>query len=122
MIGSRLRQMRKRKNWTQTELADAIYTTKAAISHYELERSTPSKEMLVLLADVLETSVDFLLGRTDNPSPLQKEPQNIKLLENLAQQNPNIRIHLQNYKTGDIGYVQMLEIALSELATKRTSA
>jgi transcriptional regulator with XRE-family HTH domain len=35
-------------------------------SRYEIGKATPPADMLVKLADILDTSVDYILGRTDN--------------------------------------------------------
>ena len=69
MFPQRLRAARKAKGLTQEELAKKIHTKKATISNYENGYSSPNNETLSLLADILMTSVDYLLGRTDDPSP-----------------------------------------------------
>lgn len=48
---------------SQTELADRIHVTKATISNYENKYSSPSNELLVKIADALEVTTDYLLGR-----------------------------------------------------------
>lgn len=73
MLSQRLKHMRKLRKYTQEELAKKVNTTKGTISNYENGYSTPSNEMLAILADVLETSTDYLLGRTDNPSTVREE-------------------------------------------------
>lgn len=65
MLSIRLKSARKAKKLTQEDLAKKVNTTKATISNYENDYSTPSNEMLVLLADVLDVSTDYLLGRDD---------------------------------------------------------
>ncbi|ANB55809.1 immunity repressor protein [Anoxybacillus sp. B7M1] len=72
MLAQRLRFTRKAKKLTQEELAKIVNTTKGTISNYENGHSTPSNEMLSLLADALDTTTDYLLGRTDNPSSTSK--------------------------------------------------
>ncbi|MEH7271111.1 helix-turn-helix transcriptional regulator, partial [Bacillus toyonensis] len=41
--------------------------TKTTISNYETGYSSPSNEMLVVISDALKVSVDYLLGRSDDP-------------------------------------------------------
>lgn len=41
------------------------------ISGYEIGKAVPPAEMLVKLADTLDTSVDYILGRTDIKSTLR---------------------------------------------------
>lgn len=73
MLSIRLKSSRKRKRLTQEELAKRVNTTKATISNYENGHSTPSNDMLLLLADVLETSTDYLLGREEKKTSTQDD-------------------------------------------------
>ena len=65
MLSQRLKYSRKNKGLTQSELANRIKTTKGTISNYENGYSTPSNEMLISLANALDVSVDYLLGRSE---------------------------------------------------------
>lgn len=69
MLAQRLRYIRKLRKLSQEELAKKINSTKGTISNYENEHSTPSNEILKDLADVLYTTTDYLLGRTDKVEP-----------------------------------------------------
>lgn len=73
MLSKRLKSVRKNKGLTQEELARCVKTTKGTISNYENGHSTPSNEMLKDLADALNTTTDYLLGRTENISSEQVE-------------------------------------------------
>jgi transcriptional regulator with XRE-family HTH domain len=75
VLSKRLRVARKAKKYTQEKLAALVSTKKTTISNYETGYSSPSNEMLNDLADVLEVSTDYLLGRTDEPTKVivQKE-------------------------------------------------
>ncbi len=64
-FGERLRQLRKEKNISQTELAGIFNITSQALSQYELQKRMPDAEMILKLADYFNVSVDYLLGRTD---------------------------------------------------------
>ena len=65
--------MRKLRNLSQEELGKKINSTKGTISNYENEYSTPSNEVLKDLADVLDTTTDYLLGRSDDPQLTEKQ-------------------------------------------------
>ncbi len=67
MNGERLKQLRKERNLTQTELGNKINVTKVSISGYESGNRTPDTDTLHRIADFFEVSTDYLLGRTDNP-------------------------------------------------------
>ena len=63
-FGERLQQMRKRNNLTLDELAKKIESTKSYV--WELENKPnirPSAELVYKLANVLNTTVDVLLGK-----------------------------------------------------------
>ena len=65
----RLRDLREDNEKKQSEIAALLNCTHQAYSTYERgERDIPSK-VLIKLADYYNTSVDYLLGRTDNPAP-----------------------------------------------------
>lgn len=65
----RLVEQRKKRNLTQEQLAHKVKTTKGTISNYENGHSTPPHETLVAIADALGVSTDYLLNRTDDPTP-----------------------------------------------------
>lgn len=67
----RLKQLREAKNLTQLRLAMALNVSQETISGYEIGKAVPPAEMLVKLADTLDTSVDYILGRTDIKSTLR---------------------------------------------------
>ncbi|CAI8945653.1 HTH-type transcriptional regulator, cell division transcriptional repressor [Brevibacillus sp. IT-7CA2] len=71
MIGQRIRLLRKMRNLTQADLAEALDVAKTTISAYENEVNEPNHDMLKNLADFFNVSVDYLIGRTD--SHLQDE-------------------------------------------------
>lgn len=70
----RLRQLREEKKLTQLALAMKVDASQETISGYEIGKAMPPADMLVKLANALNTSVDFLLGITDDKhfSPLRK--------------------------------------------------
>ena len=63
-----LKAIREKKNLSQKELGTLIGVEQQTISGYEKDRD-PSCEVLIMLANCLDTSTDYLLGRTDNPLP-----------------------------------------------------
>ena len=67
IFAERLKQVRLAKGLKGPQLAEKISVSKAAISQFESGKSRPCLDVLARLADALDVSVDFLLGRTDNP-------------------------------------------------------
>lgn len=74
----RLINLRKNKRLTQEELGNRIKSTKGTISNYENGHSTPPSESLILIANVLDTTTDYLLGRTDTPFGYQPGGQTVR--------------------------------------------
>lgn len=68
MFGKRLKQLRGKR--TQDEVADGIGISRARLSHYENERHEPDGEMYKRFADYYKTTVDYIMGQTDDPSPI----------------------------------------------------
>ncbi len=62
--------LRKANNLKQSDVAEAIGVSTAAYGFYETGRREASYETLHALARFFNTSVDFLLGRTDINIPL----------------------------------------------------
>lgn len=62
----RIRETRERKGLSQNDLAEKAGMQASAISHFESGRRAPSFDNLRKLADALDVSIDFLLGRTDD--------------------------------------------------------
>ena len=63
---NRLQSTRHMRGITQAELALTIKTATTSISHFEIGTRKPSYSSLERLADALEVSVDYLMGRTDS--------------------------------------------------------
>lgn len=61
----RLIELRNRSRLTQEKLAEKLNLTKSAVSNYENGHSGPNHETLTTMADVLNTTTDYLLGRID---------------------------------------------------------
>ncbi|HHY67320.1 MAG TPA: helix-turn-helix domain-containing protein [Alicyclobacillus sp.] len=74
MLGQRIRERRKAKKMTQQNLADMLKLAKSTISQYETGVNEPDSETLVRLARILDTTTDYLLGLTDNPTPPGEKP------------------------------------------------
>ena len=66
MFTERLKDLREEKNLTQKKLADMLSLSKNSICEYEKGRSEPSILTLIKLADILDCSIDYLVGRTDD--------------------------------------------------------
>ncbi len=64
MFGETLKAMRKAKGYTQEELAIKLNVVRQTVSKWEKGLSVPDADLLLKLADVLDTTVSVLLGGT----------------------------------------------------------
>ncbi|ACX51844.1 transcriptional regulator, XRE family [Ammonifex degensii KC4] len=69
-LGLRIKFARLRKGLTQAELAQKLNVHPETLGKYERGTNRPDAETLRKLADILEVSTDFLVGRTNDPSPI----------------------------------------------------
>ena len=82
------KKIRIKRNITQVDLAKQIDVKQETISAYESGKAYPSADALVKIADYLNTSTDYLLGRIDDDSPLsgfnikEMNPKTYKMLNN----------------------------------------
>ena len=63
-----LKRAREIKGLSQTELAKRSGLQPSAVSHFETGRRAPSFDNLKRLADTLEVTTDFLIGREIDPT------------------------------------------------------
>lgn len=63
----RLKYLRESELLSQTEVAKAIFVAQRTYSYYENEKHDIPTQTLIRLADFYNVSVDFILGRTENP-------------------------------------------------------
>lgn len=61
----RLSDLRKERNWSMQETADRLGIAKSTYAGYESGYRMPSIQALVEMADLYETTVDYLLNRSD---------------------------------------------------------
>lgn len=55
------------RGWSQRDLANAVGLLPSAISHLETGNRGPSNHTLIRVANALDVTTDYLLGRVDEP-------------------------------------------------------
>ena len=68
----RIRDLREDADWNQTRVADYLGMSQTGYSKYETGENDIPTEVLMKLADLYDTSVDYLLGRTNERKPYPK--------------------------------------------------
>ena len=69
----RLRGLREDRDLTQEDMAALLQVHQTTYSDYELGNTNMSAETLTKLAEFFHTSVDYLLGLTDEPRPYPRK-------------------------------------------------
>ncbi len=64
MLSDNIKRIRKSKGLSQEELAIKLNVVRQTVSKWENGLSVPDSDMLIILADELDTSVSVLLGET----------------------------------------------------------
>ena len=68
MFPQRLKQLRKEMGLSQKSLSEHLGVTQQAVGKLETGRSSPDPATLARLAELLETSADYLLGISEHPA------------------------------------------------------
>ena len=70
---TRIKNLREDHDLTQKQLSEFLNVSQVAYSYYELNRRSIPVEILAKIADFYNTSVDYLLYRTNSISPYPKK-------------------------------------------------
>ncbi|MBR6647501.1 MAG: helix-turn-helix transcriptional regulator [Clostridia bacterium] len=65
LLGLRLKELRNSINFTQEQMAKALYVSRSCISNYESGQRTLSMEMVKKYSDYFQVDVNYVLG-TEN--------------------------------------------------------
>ena len=63
LFGNRLRQLLDERNISQAHFADRIGVSRSRMNNYVAQRSEPDYATLIRIANTLDTTIDFLLGK-----------------------------------------------------------
>lgn len=86
-FGEKITYIRKQLKWSQDDLAKKIGTSAPIIGRYERDEIKPSIEVASKLADALDITMDFLLGKTDKMTIDKKNLQRLEDIEELAEED-----------------------------------
>ena len=68
VFAKRLKMLRLSRRLTMKQAGDAIGSSPQTISNLENIQKSPSLNMVLALADFFDVSVDYLVGRTNDPA------------------------------------------------------
>ena len=66
-FGEKLYKLRKERGLSQEALAEQVNTTRQAISKWENNQGLPETEKLLMLSNIFEVTVDYLLKDSESP-------------------------------------------------------
>lgn len=65
-LPEQLRKLRKRRGYSQEEIATLLFIHRSTYSYYETGQTQPTLEILAALAQFYHVSLEYLLGLTEN--------------------------------------------------------
>lgn len=69
-VAQRLVELRKEKGFTQRQVWEGIGMSPLGYQRYEYGEREPVYQKLLALADFYDVSLDYLVGRSNNPARL----------------------------------------------------
>jgi transcriptional regulator with XRE-family HTH domain len=90
-IGKRIQAIRKERHLSQDQLAELAMLNRVTVAKYESGRIEPGAQALARIADALEVSIDYLLGREDESARPAIDDDVWEVRERLRR-DPNFRI------------------------------
>ena len=91
-IGRKIISLREKRGWTQRELANRVNLNVSVMNRIESNDRPVKDSELLNLANVLEVSTDYLLGRTNTPEPTTKPQQDDELEFQAFINNPELGV------------------------------
>ena len=85
MRGERLTKLRQERHISQRELGEIVSVSGYTISAYELDRSDPSDDIKMRIAEYFDVSVDYLIGLIDEPLSYRRDENVVMLPRNFTE-------------------------------------
>lgn len=89
-LGESVTQVRKIKGLSQHKPGKTVGTSGDIIGRYERDEVKPSIEVVIKIADTLEMSIDFLLGKTN----AELNNNTVKRIQNIQKLTPYYKAHV----------------------------
>ncbi|WP_394557305.1 helix-turn-helix domain-containing protein [Priestia aryabhattai] len=82
ILGQRIKEQRKKLKLTNIDIANELEVHKSTVSNWIAGHRVPEAQTLYNLAKILNTSVDYLTGKTTDPLPFDAKVDVKKMLNN----------------------------------------
>ena len=98
-IGKNIKKLREKKSITQEKLANYLGVTPQAISRWESETGYPDIELLPMIADFFDVTIDDLLDRNilQNKNEIKEGIKEIDRLHSLGESNKRKELIIELY-------------------------
>lgn len=99
----RLKEQRLRLGLTKIEASKLMHLTQSGYVRYESGERNPAYPMIMVMAQALNTSPEYLTGETDDPVPdyiiidRKKSPEAFYIVEHIGDMNDEQRNRLLSY-------------------------
>ena len=67
-LNAQFKKIRLERGFTQKQVADGLHIPEQGYQRYEYGKVVPSALVLIALADFYDVSLDYLVGRSDDPA------------------------------------------------------
>ena len=84
-LGLRIAELRKTRGMSQYALAKAMEVSRQAVSKWETDRSMPNSMILIRLADVLCTDIEYLTTGRVTAKPLPIVVESVETVEKIVE-------------------------------------
>ncbi|PTM59584.1 helix-turn-helix domain-containing protein [Desmospora activa] len=84
-FSERLKSLRNKSGLSQSELATRLSIAKSTLAMYETGKREPGFETAQRIADFFNVTLDYLTGRTDNPTGYPSHLKDLPPMERLGQ-------------------------------------
>lgn len=121
ILGKRIKYLRERKDISQIDLAKYLNIGNTTLSQYESGKRIPSDQIKLKIANYFNVSVDFLLGNTDNPSPISETEPSIdeEIAQIMKDLGPDVTLQFYDLKGMSDEEKEDLKLFLQLLKAKR---
>jgi len=109
-IGDRIQETRKSRGLNQEQLAELASLNRVTIAKYESGRIEPGAQALARIADALEVSIDYLLGRDEEP-----ETDDTWTLREQLRRDPDMRVLFSAARTASPDHIRAAAAMLKAL-------